>query len=40
MGYHLIENENPNARIRDNGKKGNYYPKRSRAIQGIVVHTA
>lgn len=40
MGYHLIENENPNARLRDNGKKGNYYPKRSRAIQGIVVHTA
>tara|TARA_Y100000996_G_scaffold331820_1_gene268090 strand:- start:1162 stop:1938 length:777 start_codon:yes stop_codon:yes gene_type:complete len=40
MGYYLIDNENPNASLRENGKKGNYYPKRSRDIQGIVVHTA
>jgi len=40
MGYYLVDNENPNASLRENGKKGNYYPKRSREIQGIVVHTA
>ena len=40
MGYYLVDNENPNASLRENGKKGNYYPRRSRAIQGIVVHTA
>ena len=40
MGYYLVDNENPNASVRENGKKGNYYPRRSRAIQGIVVHTA
>ena len=40
MGYYLLDNENPFASIKDNGKKGNYYPRRSRDIQGIVVHTA
>jgi len=41
MGYYyLIDNENPYAKIRDNNKRGNYYPSRSRDIQGIVVHTA
>ena len=40
MGYYLLDNENPFASIKDNGKKGNYYPRRSRDIQGIVIHTA
>jgi N-acetyl-anhydromuramyl-L-alanine amidase AmpD len=40
MSYYLVDNENPNAKLRDNGKKGQYYPTRSREIQGIVVHTA
>jgi len=40
MSYYLLENENPNAKLRDNGKQGNYYPTRSKDIQGIVVHTA
>jgi len=40
MGYYLLDNENPNATLRDNGKKGWYYPRRTREIQGIVVHTA
>lgn len=40
MSYYLVDNENPNAKLRDNGKKGNYYPTRSKEIQGIVVHTA
>ena len=40
MGYYLVDNENPNASLRENGKKGNYYPRRSRAIQGIVVQIA
>ena len=40
MSYYLVDNENPNAKIRDNGKKGQYYPTRSKKIQGIVVHTA
>lgn len=40
MGYYLLDNENSNASLRENGKKGNYYPKRSRDIQGIVLHTA
>ena len=39
MGYYLLDNENPFASIKDNGKKGNYYPRRSRDIQGIVIHT-
>jgi len=39
MSY-LVDNENPNAKLRDNGKKGHYYPTRSKDIQGIVVHTA
>jgi len=40
MSFYLVENENPNAKLRDNGKKGQYYPTRSKPIQGIVVHTA
>ena len=40
MGFYLLENENPNATLRENSKKGYYYPRRSRDIQGIVVHTA
>jgi N-acetyl-anhydromuramyl-L-alanine amidase AmpD len=40
MTYYLVDNENPNAKLRGNGKKGNYYPTRSKDIQGIVVHTA
>jgi len=40
MSFYLVENENPNAKMRDNGKKGHYYSTRSKAIQGIVVHTA
>ena len=40
MGFYLLENENPDASLRENGKKGYYYPRRSRDIQGIVVHTA
>ena len=39
MSY-LVENENPNAKLRSNGKRGQYYPTRSKQIQGIVVHTA
>ncbi len=41
MGYYyLVDNENPYATLRENNKKGNYYPFRGRDIQGIVVHTA
>ena len=40
MSYYLVDNENPNAKLRSNGKKGHYYPSRSKQIQGIVVHTA
>ena len=41
MGYYyLLDNENPYATVRENNKKGNYYPYRGRDIQGIVVHTA
>ena len=41
MGYYyLLDNENPYATLRENNKKGNYYPYRGRDIQGIVVHTA
>ena len=40
MSYYLLDNENPNAKLRSNGKKGQYYPSRSKDIQGIVVHTA
>tara|TARA_Y100001937_G_scaffold54716_1_gene75412 strand:+ start:2142 stop:2969 length:828 start_codon:yes stop_codon:yes gene_type:complete len=40
MSYYLVDNENPNAKLRSNGKKGQYYPTRSKEIQGIVVHTA
>lgn len=40
MSFYLLDNENPNAKLRENGKKGQYYPTRSKAIQGIVVHTA
>ena len=39
-GSYLVENENPNAKLRSNGKRGQYYPTRSKQIQGIVVHTA
>ena len=40
MGFYLIDNENPKGKERDNEKRGHYYPSRSRAITGIVVHTA
>ena len=40
MSFYLVDNENPNAKVRGNGKKGQYYSSRSRPIQGIVVHTA
>jgi len=40
MSFYLVENENPNAKVRGNGKKGQYYSSRSKPIQGIVVHTA
>lgn len=40
MKYHLLENENMNAKLRKNNKYGWYYPKRKGSIQGIVVHTA
>jgi N-acetyl-anhydromuramyl-L-alanine amidase AmpD len=40
MSYYLVDNENPNAKVRGNGKRGQYYSSRSKPIQGIVVHTA
>ena len=40
MSFYLVDNENPNAKVRGNGKKGQYYSSRSKPIQGIVVHTA
>ena len=40
MSFYLVDNENPNAKVRGNGNKGQYYSTRSKEIQGIVVHTA
>ena len=40
LSYYLLDYEKPNAKLRSNGKKGQYYPTRSQPIQGIVVHTA
>lgn len=39
-GYYLLEHENPNGLLRENGKHGWYYPTRTQPIRGIVVHTA
>ena len=39
MGYYLLDNQNPNARRRSNGKRGWYYATRNQPIRGIVVHT-
>ena len=39
MGYWLLDNPNPNARVRGNGKRGWYYATRTQPIRGIVVHT-
>lgn len=38
--WFLLDNQNPNAPLRNNGKRGWYYPQRGGNIRGIVVHTA
>jgi hypothetical protein len=37
--YFLIENENPHATLRANGKHGWYYPTRYGGIRAVVLHT-
>jgi len=37
---YLYEHENPNAKLRSNGKRFHGYPHRGRVASGIVVHTA
>lgn len=45
MSYYLLDNQNSNAPVRDNGKRGWYYPARQRCKHGhqgphlLVVHT-
>lgn len=44
-GYYFLDYENPNAKLRENGKRGHYYPYRQRCKHGkgvhlLVVHTA
>ena len=39
MSYYLLDNQNPNAKVRSNGKRGWYYTTRTQPIRGIVVHT-
>jgi hypothetical protein len=36
---YLLDYENPNAPVQDDGRHGWYYPRRKEPIRGIVVHT-
>jgi len=38
MTYWLLDHENPNGRMRSNGKRGWYYPSRSKPIDLVVMH--
>ncbi len=38
--WYLLQHENPNGKVRSNGKQGHYGTVRKSPIQGIVVHTA
>lgn len=38
--YYLLDHENSSAALRENGKRGWYYPHRTQPIRGIVLHTA
>jgi hypothetical protein len=39
-GFHLLDNENPSAPLRDDGHQGWFYPGRVADISAVVLHTA